>query len=96
MKKRWILLLPVVLIVILVGCSVDISNDDKPSVTEEDVIEMVLEKVKGATKEDIYSIEKEFDDGHEVYEGTLFYDGLEYEFEVDASSGQLIEWDIDD
>ena len=34
----------------------------------------------------------EVDDGHEKYEGSIFYDQTEYEFEVNAQNGDIIEW----
>lgn len=48
---------------------------------EEAVISIVLAKVPGATRNDIYEFEKEYDDGILEYEGSIYYDGYEYEFE---------------
>ena len=35
------------------------------------------------------------DDGRTVYEGKFFYNDLEYEFEVDAASGRVTDWDVE-
>ena len=35
------------------------------------------------------------DDGREVYEGEVYYDRTEYEFEIDASTGSFLEWSAD-
>ena len=37
----------------------------------------------------------DYDDGHAVYEGELRNGWTEYEFEVDAVSGTILEWDVD-
>ena len=37
----------------------------------------------------------ERDDGRELYEGTIVYNGMKYEFEVDAYSGAIREWDAE-
>ena len=35
------------------------------------------------------------DDGMLVYEGDAWLDGQEYEFELDAHTGRLLEWERD-
>lgn len=35
------------------------------------------------------------DDGRQVYEGELILDNYEYEFEIDAQSGSILDWDRD-
>ena len=37
-------------------------------------------------------IEQEYDDGVYKYEGELSYEGMEYDFEIDANSGTFLEW----
>ena len=37
----------------------------------------------------------ETDDGRKQYEGTIIYDEMKYEFEVDAYSGAIREWDAE-
>ena len=59
------------------------------------VIEIVLAKVPGAAAGDIKEIEMEREHGRIEYEGELWYDGYEYEFEVDGSTGNIIKWEID-
>ena len=43
----------------------------------------------------ILEIELDEDDGVYVYEGEALVDGAEYEFELSASSGKLLEWEWD-
>ena len=37
----------------------------------------------------------DYDDGRAVYEGEMRADRMEYEFEIDAVSGAILEWDAD-
>ena len=65
------------------------------SVTEARAKEIALAKVPGATTANIYEFKLDRDDGRMVYEGEIWYNGWEYEFEIDASTGSIIGWDID-
>lgn len=68
----------------------------EPLISEDEVINIVLGKVPGASRSDIVSFGREYDDGRWIYEGELRYNGLEYEFEIDAQTGNILEWEIDD
>lgn len=57
---------------------------------------IVLAKVPGAGEADIYEFEKDYDDGRVEYEGSIYYNGYEYEFEVDGATGNILAWEIDD
>lgn len=37
-------------------------------------------------------IELDYDDGCYKYEGDIIYDQKEYEFEIDANTGDFLEW----
>ena len=65
--------------------------DDPSFLTREDVIEIVLEKVEGATEKDA-RVKYEIDDGREIYEGSIFFADTEYEFELNAQNGDILEW----
>lgn len=65
--------------------------DDPSFLTREDVIEIVLEKVEGATEKDA-RVKYEIDDGREIYEGSIFFADIEYEFELNAQNGDILEW----
>lgn len=68
----------------------------EPLISEDEAINTILGKVPGASKSDIVSFGREYDDGRWIYEGELRYNGLEYEFEIDAQTGNILEWEIDD
>lgn len=40
-------------------------------------------------------VHRTFDDGKMIYEGKFYYNSLEYEFEVDAATGAVIDWDVE-
>ena len=62
--------------------------------SEQEVRGIALAKVPGATDSDI-SVHLEEDDGRLRYEGRIVYQGMEYEFEIDAYSGAIREWDAE-
>ena len=54
----------------------------------------MLARVEGAT--DAYlKMELERDNGRDIYEGELYHQGAEYEFEMDALTGDFIKWSVD-
>ncbi len=56
--------------------------------------QLVLDRVPGAPADQI-CLELDEDDGRLEYEGSLVYDGMEYEFKIDAYSGSILEWEAD-
>ena len=67
------------------------ANNANVAVTQEQAIETALSRVSGATEQDI-RISLDHDDGVYKYEGDIIYNGVEYEFEIDANSGTILEW----
>lgn len=63
-------------------------------ITWEEAASLALERVAGASEQDL-RMELEFDDGYEKYEGEIIYDQIEYDFEIDASTGKFLEWSED-
>ena len=62
------------------------------AVTLEEAQNIALERVPGASAQNI-SIELDEDDGWYIYEGEIVYDGMEYEFEIDANTGNILKWE---
>lgn len=76
------------------GAAVDaIPYTDNPNVkvTKEEAMKIALERVPGASEKDIH-IELDSDDGQVRYEGDIIYEQKEYDFEIDANSGNILEW----
>ena len=61
------------------------------AVSRDEAVQTALAKVSGATERDI-RIELDYDDGRYRYEGDIIYKGIEYDFEIDADHGNIIEW----
>lgn len=59
---------------------------------EDAAIEIVLERIPGATESDV-RIHYDRDDGRDIYEGSVIYNEMEYDFEIDARTGNIIEWE---
>lgn len=74
-------------------------NDDNDSsdntadvaISRDKAIKIALAKVPGAAAKDI-RIELDRDDGRYKYEGDIIYERTEYDFEIDAESGDVLEW----
>lgn len=71
----------------------NINNTNNNQISAEQAKQIALEKVPGAA---ITKLELDYDDGKAKYEGKMYKGGIEYEFEIDAYTGKIIEWDIDD
>lgn len=67
------------------------STGENVAVSQEQAVKTALERVPGATEEDI-RIQLEQDDGQYRYEGDIIYNQVEYEFEIDANTGNVLEW----
>lgn len=75
-------------------------EDDRPAantakstgITIDEAKKIALKKVPGAKDKNI-KIKLDRDDGKTVYEGKIVYKETEYEFEIDAESGRILEWE---
>ncbi len=76
----------------------DIEDDFYTSMTsaatypEADARAAALARVPGAAEQDI-SMHLEQDDGRLIYEGKIVYEQVEYDFEIDAGTGDFISWE---
>ena len=89
----------------ILSSDVELRNDDRDddddrnrgsnadvAISREEAIDIALAKVSGATESDI-RIELDHDDGRCKYEGDIIYERVEYDFEIDANSGDVISWE---
>lgn len=68
------------------------SNSTKDVIGVEKAKQIALSKVPGAK---ITKLELDSDDGMVCYEGEMYKDGWEYEFKIDAYTGNTLEWEKD-
>ena len=69
-------------------------NQNKGSLSYEEARQMALARVPGATDANI-ELGLDHDDGFVIYEGEIHYNNIEYEFEIDAGTGNFIKWSED-
>lgn len=67
-------------------------TNSKDMIGEKKAINIVLKRIPGATKSDV-RIHLDRDDGIDIYEGSVVYDKIEYDFEIDAKTGDVLEWE---
>ena len=84
----------------IVSCDYDAEGYTPPAsgtttITADRAKEIALAEVPGATVNDIYEFEVDRDDGRLEYEGTIWYNGVEYEFTIDGYSGAIRSWEAD-
>ena len=73
----------------------DRPNPGTTTISADQAKEIALARVPGATVNDIYEFELDRDDGRLEYEGTIYYNGMEYDFTIDGYSGAIREWDAE-
>ncbi|MDO5089407.1 MAG: PepSY domain-containing protein [Leptotrichiaceae bacterium] len=56
---------------------------------------IALARVPGAKSRHVVKLQLDREDGRIVYEGKIIYNGLEYEFDIDAVTGKVISWEVD-
>lgn len=64
---------------------------DKAALARDKAEALALSRVPGAGPQDI-GLQYETDDGRTQYDGRIVYNGRVYEFEIDANSGDVLEW----
>lgn len=71
------------------------STNSGVKVTEATAKKTALSRVSGATAANLYKFKLDFDDGRWEYEGEIRYGTMEYDFTIDATTGAIIEWDME-
>ena len=56
---------------------------------------IALKKVPGANNSHVKEIHLDRENGRMVYEGEIYYNGWEYEFDIDAVTGAIVKWKVD-
>ncbi|ACV39476.1 PepSY domain-containing protein [Leptotrichia buccalis] len=56
---------------------------------------IALKKVPGANSSHMKKIHLDRENGRMVYEGEIYYNGQEYEFDIDAVTGDIVKWKVE-
>ena len=72
-----------------------VGTGNSATVSEATAKQTALARGSGATEKNIYEWKLDYDDGRPEYEGKIIYGGTEYEFTIDAASGNITEWDAE-
>lgn len=74
----------------------DGTSDEKRGFTQEDAKAAALRRAGLKEGQVIWGqVYKEHDDGRLIYKGEFFHNQTEYEFEMDAVSGEILDWDVE-
>jgi uncharacterized membrane protein YkoI len=74
------------------------SSEKKASskeISEAEAKKIALAQVPGAKESDIRGFEVDYDDGRLEYEGSIYFNEMEYEFEIDGFSGAIRSWEVE-
>lgn len=72
-----------------------VKSEDSAKISEEEAKKIALTQVPGAKESDIRGFEIDYDDGRLEYEGTIYFEEMEYEFEIDGYSGAIRSWEAE-
>lgn len=67
------------------------SESSDAKIKTDDVKKIVFDKVPGAEDKNL-RLSLEYDDGRMIYEGEIIYGNVSYDFEIDAQTGDILEW----
>ena len=91
LKVTAVLAMAAVVIMGLAACGTEKTEE----ITKDQAVQIALNQVQGAGTSDVIRSDKTVSDGNVVYDITIVYDGSEYDFEISASDGSILEQDSD-
>ena len=90
MKKmaKFLILAVVAVLGTTVVSSVEAISSDK-------AVQSALARVPGATVANVTEFNRDYENGRLEYEGEIHYNGYEYDFEIDADTGTVTKWEVE-
>ena len=70
-------------------------TENSVEISESEAKKIALAQVPGAKESDIRGFEIDYDDGRLEYEGSIYFEEMEYEFEIDGYSGAIRSWEVE-
>ena len=103
MKKKIlsIALLSIMVLGVSVAANAKSKNKYNRNITSNSYIgvnramNIALKKVPGANSSHMKKIHLDREKGRMVYEGEIYYNGQEYEFDIDAVTGDIVKWKVE-
>ena len=87
-------------LILEVDSDADSFTPPDPSVTgtisQDKAREIALAQVPGATAKNMTKLTLDRDDGRLIYEIEIKYNGMEYDFEINAADGAILEMEMDE
>lgn len=71
------------------------AENPETGITEEEAKKIALSQVPGADESHIYKFHIDHDDGRLEYEGSIIFEEMEYDFEIDGHSGAIRDWEAE-
>lgn len=82
------------LMILLCGCTAVFA--EQKTLTKEEAMKIVLEYAGLEENQVMFTkVRMDWDDGRQIYEIEFVYNGAEYDFDVDARTGRILETDMD-
>ena len=64
-------------------------------ISSDEAVQSALARVPGATVANVTEFNRDYENGRLEYEGEIHYNGYEYDFEIDADTGTVTKWEVE-
>ena len=65
------------------------------AISSDEAVQSALARVPGATVANVTEFNRDYENGRLKYEGEIHYNGYEYDFEIDADTGTITKWEVE-
>ena len=65
------------------------------AMSSDEAVQSALARVPGATVTNVTEFNRDYENGRLEYEGEIHYNGYEYDFEIDADTGTITKWEVE-
>ena len=65
------------------------------AISSDEAVQSALARVPGATVTNVTEFNLDYENGRLEYEGEIHYNGYEYDFEIDADTGTITKWEVE-
>ena len=65
------------------------------AISSDEAVQSALARVPGAKVANVTEFNRDYENGRLEYEGEIHYNGYEYDFEIDADTGTITKWEVE-